>query len=88
MCLRRVAKPGVSLMRQFHSHLCELVSRHIHQGELPFAFCELAFAVAQLTGCKADFLQSIWNGSDFLLPLYMAINSTWTPGGCFRDWRM
>lgn len=42
-----------------------LVSHHIHQRELPFASCELAFAVAELTGGKADFLQSIWNGSDF-----------------------
>lgn len=71
-----------------HSLLCVLVSHHRHQRELPFALCELAFAVAELTGGKADFLQSIWNGSDFLLPLCMAINSTWMLGGCFRDWRI
>lgn len=75
-------------MRPSHSQCCVMVSSHIHKGELPFALCELAFAVVELTGCKADFLQSIWNGSDFLLPLCVTISSTWMPGGCLRDWRM
>lgn len=38
-------------------------------GELPLAFHTLAFAVAVSTNCKAGFLESIWDGSDFSLTL-------------------
>lgn len=43
------------------SHLCVLVGHHIHQTELPFVLCEMVLAVA-------DFLQSVWNDTDFSLP--------------------
>lgn len=83
-----VAKPCISLMRLFQSHFCVLVSCHIHKAFICFVWTGICCSKFLTICCKADFLRSIWNGSDFFLPLCMAINSTWMPGGCFRDWRM
>lgn len=82
-----VAKPHVSLMRPFQFHLCVLAAAtHTKEGShLLFVWIGVCCSRFLAICCEADFLESIWNGSDFLLPLCMSINSTWTPGGCFRD---
>lgn len=66
--LRRVAT-WVLLMRPFRSHLLLAGQPPRRPRRAPFALCELAFYCSRTNWLQGGrFLQSIWNGSDFLLP--------------------